>query len=160
MLPDSKETKLGSSIQEASPSAGKNTRIVLVPCHPWKCVARASSSGMDIYKVPGCHLLQQMSSHWGSQKWLQGLVSHELSAWLSVFNIFLTWWIMTILSKGCKPDNFESHNSLKLSFTNIQNILNVIISLNQTLLKFLLYVKQTWMTHFILDISLRGVIFL
>ena len=26
---------------------------------------------------------------------------------------------MTILSKGCKPDNFESHNSLKLSFTSI-----------------------------------------
>ena len=32
---------------------------------------------------------------------------------------------MTILSKGCNPlnhnfDNFESYNSLKLSFTNIQ----------------------------------------
>ena len=27
---------------------------------------------------------------------------------------------MTILSKGHKPDNFESQNSLKLSFTNIQ----------------------------------------
>ena len=26
---------------------------------------------------------------------------------------------MAILSKGCKPDNFESHNSPKLSFTNI-----------------------------------------
>ena len=26
---------------------------------------------------------------------------------------------MAILSKGCKPDNFESHNSLKLSFMNI-----------------------------------------
>ena len=26
---------------------------------------------------------------------------------------------MAILSKACKPDNFESHNSLKLSFTNI-----------------------------------------
>ena len=26
---------------------------------------------------------------------------------------------MALLSKGCKPDNFESHNSLKLSFTNI-----------------------------------------
>ena len=26
---------------------------------------------------------------------------------------------MTILSKACKPDNFESHNSVKLSFTNI-----------------------------------------
>ena len=30
--PDSKQTKLGSSDQEASPSAGKNTRVVLVPC--------------------------------------------------------------------------------------------------------------------------------
>ena len=29
---------------------------------------------------------------------------------------------MTILSKECKPDNFESHNSLKLSFTNIQGL--------------------------------------
>ena len=27
--PDSKETELGSSDQEASPSAGKNTRVVL-----------------------------------------------------------------------------------------------------------------------------------
>ena len=27
---------------------------------------------------------------------------------------------MTVLSKGCKPDNFESHNFLKLSFTNIR----------------------------------------
>ena len=26
---------------------------------------------------------------------------------------------MTILSEACKPDNFESYNSLKLSFTNI-----------------------------------------
>ena len=26
---------------------------------------------------------------------------------------------MTISSKACKPDNFESHNSLKLSFTNM-----------------------------------------
>ena len=26
---------------------------------------------------------------------------------------------MAILSKACKPDHFESHNSLKLSFTNI-----------------------------------------
>ena len=27
---------------------------------------------------------------------------------------------MAILSKACKPDNFELHNSLELSFTNIQ----------------------------------------
>ena len=36
----SKETELGSSNQEASPSAGKNTGVVLVPCshmevHPY-----------------------------------------------------------------------------------------------------------------------------
>ena len=31
---------------------------------------------------------------------------------------------MAILSKACKPDNFESHNSPKLSFTNIQGLLS------------------------------------
>ena len=30
--PDSKEIELGSSNQEASPSAGKNTGVVLVSC--------------------------------------------------------------------------------------------------------------------------------
>ena len=29
---------------------------------------------------------------------------------------------MTILSKACKPDHFESHNSLKLGFTNIRGL--------------------------------------
>ena len=29
---------------------------------------------------------------------------------------------MAILSKACKPDNFESHNSLKLTFTNIRGL--------------------------------------
>ena len=29
---------------------------------------------------------------------------------------------MTMLSKGCKPGNFESHNSLKLSFMNIRGL--------------------------------------
>ena len=29
---------------------------------------------------------------------------------------------MVILSKACKPDNFESHNSLKLTFTNIRGL--------------------------------------
>ena len=34
--PDRNETKLGSSDQEASLSAGKNTRVVLVPCSSMK----------------------------------------------------------------------------------------------------------------------------
>ena len=29
---------------------------------------------------------------------------------------------MAILSKACKPGNFESHNSLKLNFTNIRGL--------------------------------------
>ena len=44
-------------------------------------------------------------------------MSHELTAFLSVFNLFSTQWIMALLSEGCKLDNFEPHNSLKLSFT-------------------------------------------
>ena len=60
--PDSKETELGSSDQEASPSAGKNTGIVLVPCCTWKCVPTAISGGVDISKVPGCQLLRQVNS--------------------------------------------------------------------------------------------------
>ena len=62
VLPDRKETKLGSSNEQASPSAGKNTEIVLVPYCAWKSVPTAISSGVDIPEVPACHLLQQMSS--------------------------------------------------------------------------------------------------
>ena len=29
---------------------------------------------------------------------------------------------MTVLSKACKPDSFESHNPLKLSFSNIRDL--------------------------------------
>ena len=50
MPPDSKETKLG--FQGVSPSAGKNTGIVLVPCRAWKCVPTAISGGMNIFRGP------------------------------------------------------------------------------------------------------------
>ena len=62
MPPDSKEAKLGSCNQQASPLADKNTGIVLVPCRAGKCVPTAISDGVDKSEVPGCHLLQQMSS--------------------------------------------------------------------------------------------------
>ena len=87
--------------------------------HIVPCVHTAISGGVYISEVPGCYLLWQTSSQWGSQKLLQGSVSHELTVHLSVFDPFLTQWIMAILSKGSKPDNFESHNSLKFSFMNI-----------------------------------------
>ena len=60
VLPDSKE--IGSRVQEGSPSADKNTGVVLVPCCACKCVPTAISIGVDISEVPGCHLLRQMSS--------------------------------------------------------------------------------------------------
>ena len=47
--------------------------------------------------------------------------THSLP-FFNVFNLFLTRGIMAIFSKGCKPDNFESDNSLKLSFTNIRGL--------------------------------------
>ena len=63
-----------------------------------------------------------MSSQWQSQKLLQVLVSHKLAAYISDFGLLLTQGIMAILSKACKPDHFESQNSLKLSFMNIQDL--------------------------------------
>ena len=43
-------------------------------------------------------------------------MSHELTAYFSVFNLFLTQWIMAILSKGSKPDNFEPHKYFRPLF--------------------------------------------
>ena len=55
--PDSKETELRSSNQEASPSAGKNTGVVLVPCRAGS-VPTAIYGGADISEVPGSHMLR------------------------------------------------------------------------------------------------------
>ena len=63
MLPDSKKTELGISGQKTSLAAVKNTGVVLVPCCVWECFLPVISVGVDISKVPGCHLLRKMSSH-------------------------------------------------------------------------------------------------
>ena len=47
VLLNSKETEFGNSDQKASPSAGKNNEIVLVPCQKLKCVPTAIFSGAD-----------------------------------------------------------------------------------------------------------------
>ena len=43
-----KEKELGNSDKEASSSASKNIRVVLIPCCQWKCVPTAISGGVDI----------------------------------------------------------------------------------------------------------------
>ena len=82
---------------------------------------------------------------------------HELTAYLSLFDLFLTQLIMAILSKRCKPDKFESHNSLKLSLTNILGLCSNFVECI-SFLTFWLYVRITWITQLILAISLWGVI--
>ena len=49
-------------------------------------------------------------------KIISKIVSHELTAYLSIS------WVMAIVSKRCKPDNFELYNSLKIKFMNIQGL--------------------------------------
>ena len=61
MLPDSKETELGNSNQEASPSAGKNTRVVKCHVCTWEFIPTAISGGVDISEVLQCYLLQMSS---------------------------------------------------------------------------------------------------
>ena len=84
MPPDNNETELGSSGQETSLSAGKNTGVV------WKCVPSAFSGGVDIPEVSVCRFLRHISSQGRPQKLLQGLVSPELTAYLSVSELLLT----------------------------------------------------------------------
>ena len=65
---------------------------------------------------------------------------------------------MAILSKGCKPDKFESH-TLPIFKEFLWVLLNLNLSLNQILLIFLHYMKQTFMAQLILAIysfNLKG----
>ena len=86
MPPDSKETELGRSDQGASPSAAKNTRVVLVPSlhmkvHPFSYYQWCGY-------LWGVISFDMNSQWWGSQKLLQGLVPHKLTAYFSIFNLF------------------------------------------------------------------------
>ena len=58
------------------------------------------------------------------------------------------------ISKAWKPDNFESHNSLKLSFTNIRILLILNLSLNQTLRLKLVFPAQVCLCETNLDDSI------
>ena len=102
-------------------------------------------------------LLQQMSSPWGSQELLQGLISHELTAYLSIFNLFKPNELWPYYQKHVNQIilNRTTLWSLALQIFEafIQILLIVNLSLNQTVLTFLLYARQTWMTQLILAIS-------
>ena len=61
VLPDNKETELGNSDQEASPSDDENIGMVLVPCREWKCFSTVVSGDVDVSEVARCHFLRQIS---------------------------------------------------------------------------------------------------
>ena len=105
-----------------------------------------------------------MSCQWGSQKLLQRLVSHELSLPFYFFPQFKLNELWLYYQKHVDQIivNRTTLQSLALrifeAFVRILLIAN--LSLNQTLLTFLLYVRQTKMTQLILAISPWEVIFL
>ena len=155
MPSDSKETKLGSSGQKASPSAAKNTGVVLVP-----------SSHMEVHPLQLLPILWIFRRSLGVicyNRWVlnesQGLVSHELTAYLSIFNLFK-------LNNELWPYYQKHVNQIILKCTTLWSLalqtfetfvpilLIVTLSLNQTLPTFLLCERQTWMTQLILAIYL------
>ena len=98
ILPKLSPTRV-DPIWDTLPLTGKNTGIILVPCCLAEVCPLAISVSVSISEVCGCHLLWQRSSQWGSQKLLQLLLSHEFTTYLSVFNLFLTQWIMAYYQK-------------------------------------------------------------
>ena len=78
------------------------------------------------------------------------MVPHELTAYLSLADLFFYLMNYGHITKGCKPDNFESHYSLKLSFTNIQDLCSNFVECES----FLLCMRLTWLTQLILASSL------
>ena len=117
----SRENELVSSDQVASPSAGKNTSVFLVPYSrmevrsksyfwwcayfwgPWVSFVTADEFSVRVTKITS-KITSGISISW----------THFLPF---CFKPILTQWIMIILSKACKSDNFELHNSLKLGCT-------------------------------------------
>ena len=100
----------------------------------------------------------------GHKKLLEGLVSHNRTAYLSIFD--------QIKYNELWPYYQKDVNLIVLNRTTLYNLalwifeafvrilLIVNLSLNETLLTFLLCVRQNWMTRLILAISRWAVIFL
>ena len=92
------------------------------------------------------------------KKLAQGLVSHEFAAYLSIFNQFKLNELWTYYQKHINQIILNRTILLSLALRIFDAFVQILfignISLNQTLLMFLLSVRQTWMTQLILAISL------
>ena len=134
-----------------------------MPYRTWKCVSTAISSGVNIPSSLNVIFYDLWILIEDRKSYLKDQYLLNSQPTFLIFTSILTQW-NTILSKVRKPDNFETHNSLKLNFTNFNFFalisLNLNVYLNQTLLIFLLYVSQTWKTQVIQAVSMWEVIFL
>ena len=109
--PDGRETKLGSNDLDTSPSAGKNARVFL--CHVTHEVCHYSYfQWCGYFRGPWVSLftIDEFSVR------VTKITSRNGVSWTQRWKGFRFW---TTLLKGRKRDNFESHNFLKLSFSNI-----------------------------------------
>ena len=128
-----------------------------MPYRTWKCVSTAISSGVNIPSSLNVIFYDLWILIEDRKNYLKDQYLLNSQPTFLIFTSILTQW-NTILSKVRKPDNFETHNSLKLNFTNFNFFalisLNLNVYLNQTLLIFLLYVSQTWKTQVIQAVSM------
>ena len=93
-------------------------------------------------------------------KLLQGVVSYELTAYLSVFDLFLTQWVMALMNVNHRQlwitklskTWLYKYWSLCLSFVDCESL----PELNSP--DYLLYVRLTWMIQWVLAIYLWGVV--
>ena len=85
-------------------------------------------------------------------------MSHELTAYLSIFNLFKLNELWPYYQKHINQIILNSITlkglALRIFEAFIRILLIVNLFLNQTFLTFLLYARQTWMTQLILAISL------
>ena len=89
---------------------------------------------------------------------------HELTEYLSIFSQFKLNELWPYYQKHVNQINLNRKTLHSLALQIIEAFIRILLIVNlffnQTLLTFLLYVRQTWMTQLILAISLLEVIFL
>ena len=89
---------------------------------------------------------------------------HELTEYLSIFSQFKLNELWSYYQKHVNQINLNRTTLHSLALRIIEAFIRILLIVNfffnQTLLTFLLYVRQTWMTQLILAIPLLEVIFL
>ena len=87
-MPDIKENELGRSDQEASPSAGKNIGVVLLPCSRMEMRPYSYFWWRGYFWGLWVSFFTTDEFSVRIHKLFQELVSHDLTAYLSIFHLF------------------------------------------------------------------------